>query len=244
MQDRYAGDIGDFGKFSFLKALETQGLKIGINWYLTEAVDPAEQKRMDGRHCIDSAYRVCDPVLFEVLTAISNNEEDRSVASLEEAGLLNTAVYFHERVPGKEERAQWHERALQALAGADVLFLDPDNGLQVKSVGPGSRKSVKYVLDAELKADLKTGRLIVFYQHRPREKADVYFPKMQRRIRGLSENPPLHLRIHALTFPKGTRRDYFVLCQKKEQEDQALAAMKSLLDSEWGEKGLVVVSPL
>ena len=123
-----------------------------------------------------------------------------------------------------------------------MLFLDPDNGLQVKSVGPGSRKSVKYVLDAELKADLKTGRLIVFYQHRPREKADVYFPKMQRRIRGLSENPDL--RIHALTFPKGTRRDYFVLCQGKEQEDQALAAMKSLLDSEWGEKGLVVVSPL
>ena len=223
MQDRYAGDIGDFGKFGFLKELEAQGPNIGINWYLTEAVDPAEQKRKDGRHCI-------------------NNEEDRSVASLEEAGLLNTAVYFHEKVPGKEERAQWHERALQALAGADVLFLDPDNGLQVKSVGPGSRKSVKYVLDAELKADLKTGRLIVFYQHRPREKADVYFPKMQRRIRGLSENPDL--RIHALTFPKGTRRDYFVLCQGKEQEDQALAAMKSLLDSEWGEKGLVVVSPL
>jgi hypothetical protein len=36
MQDRYAGDIGDFGKFGLLKALEQTGLSVGINWYWTE----------------------------------------------------------------------------------------------------------------------------------------------------------------------------------------------------------------
>jgi len=34
MQDRYAGDIGDYGKIALLKALQTQGLSIGVNWYL------------------------------------------------------------------------------------------------------------------------------------------------------------------------------------------------------------------
>ena len=36
MQDRYAGDVGDYGKFAMLRAMEAQGLKLGINWYRTE----------------------------------------------------------------------------------------------------------------------------------------------------------------------------------------------------------------
>ena len=39
MQDRYAGDIGDFGKIGLLKALYTQGLSIGVNWYRVEPLD-------------------------------------------------------------------------------------------------------------------------------------------------------------------------------------------------------------
>ena len=35
MQDRYAGDIGDFGKFGLLRALSSAGLSIGVNWYRT-----------------------------------------------------------------------------------------------------------------------------------------------------------------------------------------------------------------
>lgn len=33
MQDRYAGDIGDFGKFGLLKALLAEGFSLGVNWY-------------------------------------------------------------------------------------------------------------------------------------------------------------------------------------------------------------------
>lgn len=45
MQDRYAGDIGDFGKIWVLKALQTQGLSVGVNWYRVEPMD-TEKKRM------------------------------------------------------------------------------------------------------------------------------------------------------------------------------------------------------
>ncbi len=34
MQDRYAGDIGDFGKFVLLRAIANQNLPLGVNWYL------------------------------------------------------------------------------------------------------------------------------------------------------------------------------------------------------------------
>lgn len=44
MQNRYAGDIGDFGKFGLLRALRGSGLSIGVNWYLV----PDETRIGDG----------------------------------------------------------------------------------------------------------------------------------------------------------------------------------------------------
>ena len=45
MQDRYTGDIGDFGKLGLLRWLSTS-LSIGVNWYLV----PDESHNGDGRH--------------------------------------------------------------------------------------------------------------------------------------------------------------------------------------------------
>ena len=68
MQDRYAGDIGGFGKFGLLRALADGGFKIGINWYYT---NPLESERSpsgaylnnDGKYHIDEEYDECDPDL-------------------------------------------------------------------------------------------------------------------------------------------------------------------------------------
>ena len=47
MQDRYAGDIGDFMKFGLLRALaDESGLRLGVNWYLTGD----ESHNADGKH--------------------------------------------------------------------------------------------------------------------------------------------------------------------------------------------------
>jgi len=35
VQDRYAGDVGDFGKIGMLRQIASTGLRIGINWYRT-----------------------------------------------------------------------------------------------------------------------------------------------------------------------------------------------------------------
>ena len=36
MKNQYVGDIGDFGKYSMLRAFIDAGIKVGVNWYLTE----------------------------------------------------------------------------------------------------------------------------------------------------------------------------------------------------------------
>ena len=62
MQDRYAGDVGDFGKFSLLKELSRRGLSIGINWYKTKTLD-SEKKPDDRIKQNDGGYTKIPQVL-------------------------------------------------------------------------------------------------------------------------------------------------------------------------------------
>ena len=36
MKNQYIGDIGDYGKYGLLRFMANRGIKIGVNWYLTE----------------------------------------------------------------------------------------------------------------------------------------------------------------------------------------------------------------
>ena len=36
MKNQYVGDIGDYGKYGLLRFLAKNGIKIGVNWYVTE----------------------------------------------------------------------------------------------------------------------------------------------------------------------------------------------------------------
>ena len=44
MKNQYVGDVGDYGKYSLLRFLALHGIRIGINWYLTD-----NDKSSDGK---------------------------------------------------------------------------------------------------------------------------------------------------------------------------------------------------
>jgi len=47
MQNKYVGNVGDFGKYGMLRALfQNSPLKLGVNWCLVEK----EEKKNDGKH--------------------------------------------------------------------------------------------------------------------------------------------------------------------------------------------------
>ena len=94
MQDRYAGDIGDYGKFALLRAMEAQGLTVGVNWYLSKTL-PSEIHD-DGKYRIPSQYEKLDPGLSAALNRIFDLREDRSVLALEQAHLLATNLFVNE----------------------------------------------------------------------------------------------------------------------------------------------------
>jgi hypothetical protein len=54
-------------------------------------------------------------------------------------------------------------RCMDAFADRDLVFFDPDNGLEVKSAT--GRKRSKYVLLDEVADHYGAGRLVLFYQH-------------------------------------------------------------------------------
>ena len=59
------------------------------------------------------------------------------------------------------------------MAGRDIAFVDPDNGLIAPSAA-GRPKEIKYVLRDELASYYSQGSSVVYYQHKARRKDDFY----------------------------------------------------------------------
>ena len=66
MQNKYAGDIGDYGKLGLLRFLHAAGLTVGVNWYLTP-----DEDNTDGIFTEYPKYRHCDEPLYCVLQQIA-----------------------------------------------------------------------------------------------------------------------------------------------------------------------------
>ena len=132
MQNRYAGDVGDFGKIGMLRCIEKQGIKVGVNWYLVED----ESHNQDGKHVgylQDKKFVGLDEELRRALGSLILSNE-RSVNHLEKLNLLQTDMYYHDVLKPvgsafRESRLNWHRNGLKAMSGAELVFLDPDNGL-------------------------------------------------------------------------------------------------------------------
>jgi hypothetical protein len=97
VQDRYAGDVGDFLKFGLLRYLvrsdgHDRPMRLGVVWY--RAAD--ESHNADGKHVGYLApnhrtaqhLRGLDPDLYDRLVGVVDSGE-RSIPALEQAGVLD-----------------------------------------------------------------------------------------------------------------------------------------------------------
>jgi hypothetical protein len=150
VRDQYAGDVSDVLKFAFLRALAGVDRTLGIAWYYAQGDDG----RPDGRHLEwrhVAAWRLLDEELHKGLATLP----ERSIAALERAAIWPTGALFHrEPIPPRGERSAWGTRKRSALKGADIVFLDPDNG-----IGAETKKHATF---SEIQLLRKPGRAIVF----------------------------------------------------------------------------------
>ena len=234
MQNRYTGDIGDYGKLGLLRVLQSTGLTIGINWYLT----PDETHNGDGRH-VDyltvAGYRPCDEALWLELGRIVSSKQ-REVRALQKDQILKATFYSKpldffgmgksERI---ETRIKWHKAALGSLSGIDVVFVDPDNGLVVPSAA-GTRKENKYVTPDELAGYYMQGSSVIYYQHKARRQNSFYTDQHNRLIASSGFKDASGL---GLLFRPTSQRYYFFIIQPAHFE-LVTDAVTKMLASAWG----------
>ena len=185
MQNRYVGDVGDFGKHGLLRflsgATDSDGqklLRLGLIWYLYHDV----RCNNDGRHISYAKrtpeenreeYRICDPELWEKLRDLLFRDA-RCVHCAEEARLLpedtlysNALLHFMPNTTRNMRitvRDRWWQGALLDTEGAKLICVDPDNGLSreaqmYRADGP------KFTYMADLESLWGRGQSLVVYHH-------------------------------------------------------------------------------
>ncbi|KRA82542.1 hypothetical protein [Altererythrobacter sp. Root672] len=165
MQERYLGDSHDFLKYGLLRHLQANlDLRLGINWYLTlpEQVDrPGNNDGEKRHHLKGGVWREADPDLFERIHGF-DVPAARSLANVAAWGILPAETDYFERPVAAQDRGCWHREGVDALNRADLVFLDPDNGFEVKSMT--SRTRPKYALYSEAIDYLAAGKSVVAIQ--------------------------------------------------------------------------------
>jgi len=197
VQDRYFGDIGDFAKYGLLRAVAAgePPLRLGVLWYLV----PDESHTKDGRHIeyLDrtpenlARFRACDPELYDKLGGLVRAGR-RSVSAVPEHALLPPGTIYHDTpldystVPHVERaalRARWLTGALDVAGGADVVFLDPDNGLEV-GCGPCDDLGPKYAYYDDV-SWFPPAKTLVVYQHSARTPGVTFPTQLETRMEDL-----------------------------------------------------------
>ena len=235
MKNQYLGDIGDYGKYGLLRFLAKKGVKIGVNWYLTEKEDCFGKAREYIKR--EDEFRPYDPKLFELMKAVQSG---RNVARVKELDIIPGAKYFDEPLttddlPAKERKAardRWHGRALAALFGTQLVFADPDVGT-LRDPKLVSRKGAEhYALTSELAGYYRRGQDVVYYCHRARRREEAWNEKKAEMKKLLPDAA-----LFVLTYRRGMQRSY-IFAVHPEHADEYRRLIDGFLATAWGlEKG-------
>lgn len=220
MQDRYTGDIGDFGKYSLLNHL-SRGMRLGVGWYLY----PDEGHNNDGKHISylskRDKWRGCDPAVFDGLADLVDMG-NRSVLAVQQSGLLHARHYsarplnFADNSYRKRSqwRYEWFRNTLKDLEGCDIVFVDPDNGLCAdEKYKYHNVKEWKRLPLAEV-GELARDRTAVLYHHNTRRPGGH-----EKEIRDWMDTLAQTVGVSApcaVRFRAGSSRTFFIVNASKE----------------------------
>jgi hypothetical protein len=184
MKNQYFGDVNDYRKYGLLRVLTGQGgLSAAVCWMLTP-----DDGRSDGRLTEylqqPERWRAYDPVLFDTLREMVARPGGRDIDLAGEAGILPAARFFVRTLRDDlQSRSRYFEVFWEVAQGCDLIFFDPDNGLEVKSRPLGRKNSSRYLYWAELEQAFSRGYSVLVYQHFRREKRDAFVERMAQEMR-------------------------------------------------------------
>jgi len=109
-----------------------------------------------------------------------DSEEERKVAHIEDTSLLGKADFFSEFVPDvATKRKIWFSALSKKANGCCFIFLDPDNGLEIKSKPYGRKDSSKFLYWREVEELWQNGKsllICVYRRSRPPKPVEAGHP--------------------------------------------------------------------
>jgi hypothetical protein len=220
MQNRYVGDVGDYGKYALLRALCQRDpiISLAVIWCLF----PDESFNNDGRHISylrDNRFAQLDLILYSALAKIVLQNR-RNITAIEDSGCLPASTVFcTDPIPtidgvssGPRERlryrAEWLEACLHRTRKCELVFFDPDNGLEIASVPKHHPKGGKYVYWDELSRFWPRGNSLLIYHHLNRTASAAYQVKiLARRFAAELDNA----NVVPLVFRRGSARVFWLI---------------------------------
>lgn len=186
VKHQYVGDISDYRKYGLLRALSAAGAnRTGVCWMLT-----ADDGGTDGGKLSYLAkpelHRRFDSELFDMLAHAAKEPNRRRLQTIEDSGVIAQAVYHNDMLPDDlSGRAAFMDCCATQFRNADLVFFDPDNGLEV-SLAKGRKNSSKYLYLDEVAAFYEAGKSLLIYQHFPRIERETFMGQRTEQLRDVA----------------------------------------------------------
>jgi len=187
MKNQYIGDINDYVKYGLILSIaEIFSKKILFVWMLTK--DDESLYGGQTTYLKSEKYRGYNPGLFDVLKDIvkSNIRNNTEITAIEENELFKKYKFefIHDIIEdNKKSREDYFKRVYESVEKNDIIFFDPDNGLEVKSHKKGNKNSSKYVYWDEVKEVYRRKKNLLIYQHFPHVPKEEYLKKRVKECR-------------------------------------------------------------
>lgn len=228
MKNQYFGDINDYKKYGLLRVLSGYGkLETAVCWVLTEDDDRTDGYRIRYLQQAEK-WRKYDPKVFDYLRHRVIELGVRDVKALEDADILPNCRYYSNVMEDDIDSRQWffHE-FLDFAHKADLVFFDPDNGLEVRSIPKGRRNSSKYLYWNEVEVTFNAGHSLLVYQHLPRKPRNTFIYSRVSKLHTITG-------VHRI-FSYCTDHVVFFLVPRQEHEKRFIGN-NARIENQWREK--------
>lgn len=168
MKNQYFCDISDYYKYGLLRLITKHtNLNIGVCWMLTKDDDKKNDKRKQYLSQPER-WQHYDPNLYEFLKDCYCHGND--ITKIDKTIL--PACKFHSPSVELEDNAgarqQYFNEFKRLAQSCDLLFFDPDTGMEVPSTRYGYQDSSKFLYWCEARQLYELGYSVLIFQHHKR----------------------------------------------------------------------------
>ena len=244
MQNRYVGDVGDFAKYALLRRMGGTSVERPVRIAVVWCLFPDESHNNDGRHVSyvrRPEFADLDDKLLKMLRQIIKSGK-RSISAVASAQILPKGTIFcnklvslpkGSRSKGTDRllhRSSWLEGCLKVTSNSELIFFDPDNGLEVSSIPKHDVKAGKYIYWDELELFWSRGHALLIYHHLNRTKpAADQVALLTARIQANFEGGV----VKALVFRRGSCRVFWLVCRPNSLGSDLQRRAEAFLSGNW-----------